>query len=127
MESFDIAQEQSNGLVTGGVWIICLWPGNEGEWYSQVQFAPEGQAGTVAFAPLGPFPTAEIALLEGEAEFHQHHCKDYMTLLPRLPVTSLEKDNQDFIFNAGREIREIYRSAENRAGVYELDGHALLT
>lgn len=125
MQSFDIAQEQSNGLVTGGVWTICLWPGQEGEWYSQVQFAPEGQAGTVAFAPLGPFPTAEIALLEGEAEFHQQHYKAYMTLLLRLPVTSLEKENQDFIFNAEREVREIYRSTENRVGAYGLDGQAL--
>jgi hypothetical protein len=121
VESFDIAHEQSNELVTGGIWSICIWP-EEGAWCSHVQFAPQGQACIVAFAPFGPFPTAEIAFLEGEDEFHRHYYQDYMTLLPRLsPIWPQScRDNQDFIFNVGREVREIYRSTENEAGVYGL-------
>ena len=129
MESFDIAQEQSNNLITGGIWSICIWFDEEEGWFSYVQFAPQGQACIVAFAPFGPFPTTEIAFLEGEDEFFRHYYQEYMTLLPHLSPTwsQSSEDNQDFIFNVGTEVREIYRSTENSAGVYGLDGPSLST
>jgi hypothetical protein len=116
VESFDIAQEQSNNLVTGGTWSIYIWFDEEESWYSHVQFAPQGQACIVAFAPLGPFPTAEIAFLEGEDEFYRHYYQAYMTLLPRLSLIwpQTHRDNQDFIFSAGREVRAIYSSSSGQ-------------
>jgi len=129
VESFNIALEQSNNLVTGGIWSICVWLDEAEGWFSYVQFAPQGQACIVAFAPFGPFPTAEIAFLEGEDEFHRHYYQDHMTLLPHLSSawSQIYGDDQDFIFNIGTEVREIYRSPEDGAGVYGLDNHALPT
>jgi hypothetical protein len=129
VESFNIAQEQSNDLVTGGIWSICVWLDEEEGWFSYVQFSPQGQSCIVAFAPFGPFSTAEIALREGEAEFHQHHYHDYMTLLPRLALIWPEtyRDNPDLTLDIEREIQEVYSFPENSTEAYGLDGRALPT
>jgi hypothetical protein len=129
VESFDIAQEQSNNLVTGGIWSICIWLDEEEGWFSYVQFSPQGQACIVAFAPFGPFPTAETALQEGEAEFYQHHYQAYMRLLPRLSLIwpQTYSDNSDLTSDVERDVQETYRSPENSMGVYGLNGPSFPT
>jgi hypothetical protein len=105
MESFKIAKEPSSSLSAGGVWSIYIWSDDDEAWYSEVEFVPEGQAGIVAFVPLGPFETAEIALLEGETEFHRTHYRDEMTLLFYSIPVQCSPDGYDLPLTSSGEIK----------------------
>lgn len=108
MESFDIAKESSNSLGPGGVWSVYIWPDEDEAWYAQVEFTSEEQAGIVAFMPLGPFETAEAALLAGETEFYRIYYKDEMTLLLEPMPVQPSPDNYTFNLspNGGIELEE---------------------